>query len=159
MLTVVVALFVAAGLIGAVVQVVPGGVVVGLAVAVWGGVTGGALGWSVATFALAVTAVAIVLKYLLAGRYLKRQGVPSRSLVVGALVGVVGFFLIPFVGLIVGFVGGTYVAEWQRLGQHQPAWAATVAAMRAAGLSILIELAGALIVTVVWVGAAVAQSL
>ena len=68
---------------------------------------------------------------------------PTR-LVVGGLLGIVGFFVIPLVGLFVGFVLGVYLAELQRVGQAN-AWPSTWAAVKAAGLSILIELASGLL--------------
>src|SRR5690606_33670633 len=97
-----IALAILVGLVGAVVQVVPGGLVVAGAVVLWGVVVGGTAGWTVVAAAVVFAAVALVLKYLLAGRYLKRQGVPSRSLVVGAALGIIGFFVMPVVGLFVG---------------------------------------------------------
>ncbi|MET0467260.1 MAG: DUF456 domain-containing protein [Aeromicrobium sp.] len=153
LLDLLVALAILAGLIGAVVQVLPGGLVVGIAVFTWGAVTGGTLGWSVAAIAVVVTAAALVLKYLLAGRYLKRRGVPNRSLLVGAVLGIVGFFVIPVVGLFIGFIGGTYLAEWQRLRDPRAARQATAHAMKATGISILVELALALVTAMVWLGA------
>ncbi|MFH5822159.1 DUF456 domain-containing protein [Georgenia sp. AZ-5] len=146
-----VGLVIVVGLVGAVVQVYPGGLVVLAAVAVWGVVTGGAVGWVV----IAVAAVAVlgagVAKYLLAGRYLTRAGVPGRTLLLGAVVGVVGFFLVPVVGLPLGFVAGVYVAELRRRRNQPEAWRATVVAMKATGLTILVELAGALLATGAWV--------
>jgi len=153
---VVVGLVVLVGLFGVVVQVLPGALLVAGAVVVWGVVTGGAAGWTVVAVAVLATLVAAVGKYLLAGRHLKRAGVPNSTLVWGGLAGVVLFFLIPVIGLPLGFVGGTYLAEWVRVRDARPAWRATVAAMQATGLSILVELAGAMIVTVAWlVGLAV----
>ncbi|WP_286930113.1 MULTISPECIES: DUF456 domain-containing protein [Aeromicrobium] len=148
-----VALAILAGLVGAAVQVIPGGLVVGTSVFVWGAVTGGTLGWSVAAVAVVLTVAALVLKYLLAGRYLKARGVPNRSLLVGAVLGIIGFFVIPFVGLFIGFIGGTYLAELQRLRDPRAARQATAHAMRATGISILVELALALVTAMVWLGA------
>lgn len=139
------------GLFGVVVQVLPGGLLVAGAVVVWGVVTGGAAGWTVVTVAVLATVLAGVGKYLLAGRHLQRKGVPGSTLVWGGLLGVVGFFVIPVVGLVVGFVVGTYAAEWVRLRAHDPAWKATVAALQATGVTILVELAGALVCTGAWV--------
>lgn len=144
------------GLVGAVIQVIPGSTLVGGAVLVWGLVTRGGPGWTVAVVAVVVTAAAQVVKYLVAGRFLKARGVPNRSLLVGGVLGVVGFFVIPVVGLVVGFVGGTYLAERYRLAEHAPAWRATVAAMQATGLTILVELFAALVVALAWGGAAIA---
>lgn len=151
-----VALAIVAGLVGAVVQVVPGGLVVGVAVFAWGAVTGGTVGWSVAALAVVLSVVGLVLKYLLAGRYLQRRGVPNRSLLVGAAAGLVGFFVIPVVGLFIGFIGGTYVSELQRLGDARAAKRATGHAMRATGISILVELALALLTALSWLVAVVA---
>ncbi|GAA3545427.1 hypothetical protein AFL01nite_15490 [Aeromicrobium flavum] len=148
-----IALVIVAGLVGAVVQIVPGGLVVGLAVVVWGAVTGGTLGWTVAALSVVLAVAGIVLKYLLAGRYLQRRGVPNRSLLVGAVLGVVGFFVIPVVGLFIGFIGGTYLSELQRLGDAQAARRATGHAMKATGISILVELALALVTALAWLGA------
>ncbi len=148
---VVVGLVVLVGLFGVIVQVLPGAVLVAAAIAVWGVVTGGVVGWTVVAVAVAVTAAAAVGKYLLAGRYLQRAGVPSSTLVWGGVSGVVLFFVIPVVGLPIGFVGGSYVAHWVRVRDGRAAWRVTVAAMQATGLSILVELAGAMLVTLAWV--------
>jgi hypothetical protein len=106
---------------------------------------------AVATAFLAVGAVA---KFLLPGRRLK-AAVPTSTLVAGALLAVVGFFVIPVVGLLVGFVAGIYAAERARLGPGR-AWPSTKAALRAVGLSILIELAAGLLAAAVWLAGAVA---
>ena len=67
------------GLIGAVVQVVPGGgALVGIAVVVWAVVTGGSVGWTVGIIAAVAVVAAEIGKYVLAGRYLGRGGVPGR---------------------------------------------------------------------------------
>ncbi|WP_313410298.1 DUF456 domain-containing protein [Aeromicrobium sp.] len=142
------------GLAGAIVQVVPGGLVVAGAVVLWGVVVGGTTGWTVVAIAVVLALVALVLKYLLAGRYLKSKGVPNRSLAIGALLGIVGFFVIPVVGLFVGFIGGTYLSELQRLRDEPAARRATGHAMRAAGVSIMVELTAALTTAVVWFVAA-----
>ena len=144
------------GLVGAVIQVIPGSTLVGGAVLVWGLITRGVPGWSVAGVAVLVTVGAQVVKYVLAGRYLRSRGIPGVSLLVGGAVGVVGFFVIPVVGLVVGFVAGTYLAEWYRLRQHAPAWRATVVALKATGLTILVELFAALLVMACWTFALVA---
>ncbi len=87
---------------------------------------------------------------------MRNQGVPAVVLIAGGAGGVVGFFLIPVVGVVVGFVAGIYCAELVRLQSIQAAWPTTVAAMKAAGISVLIELAAALFATAVWFGGAIA---
>ncbi len=148
---VIVALVIICGLVGVVIQVIPGLLLVGGAVLVWGLFTGGTVGWTMVVFAVIIVALGMVLKFLIAGKYLMREGVPNRSLVIGAVLGIAGFFVIPVVGLFIGFIGGIYLAEWQRLQDPNAAKDATWVALKATGLSILIELAAALTLTAAWV--------
>ncbi|GIG30294.1 DUF456 domain-containing protein [Cellulomonas marina] len=145
-----VALAVVVGLVGVVVQVLPGAFLVAGAVVTWGVLAGGPWGWTAVTAAVLLTVAGQVAKWVLAGRHLQRAGVPNRSLLWGGLLGVVGFVVVPVVGLVLGFVLGTYLAELARLREGPPAWRATVAALQATGLTILVELAAALLVTGVW---------
>lgn len=146
-----VGLVIVVGLVGAVIQVYPGLLLVGGAIAVWGLVTGGTLGWTMVAVALSIIVAGMFVKFLIAGRYLGREGVPNRSILIGGLFGIVGFFVIPVIGLFVGFVGGIFLAEWQRLQQPQAAKDATIVALKATGISILVELAAALLLTMAWI--------
>jgi uncharacterized protein YqgC (DUF456 family) len=148
---VVVGVVVVLGLVGVVVQVLPGALLVFGAVAVWAVVTGGPAGWAVLAVAIGATGAAAVGKYLIAGRHLRRAEVPGSTLAWGGLAAVVGFFVIPVVGLVVGFVLGVYLAELARLRDPARAWPATLAALTAAGITLLVELAGALVTTAAWV--------
>ncbi|PWU48463.1 DUF456 domain-containing protein [Micromonospora globispora] len=150
--SVVAALAILAGLAGVVVPGLPalplcwGGVLVW---AIFGGA--GPARWAVLAAATVVAAGATVVKYLWPGRNLKRTGVPTSSLLAGGLLGLVGFFVIPVVGLLLGFVGGVWGAERLRLGSNQLAWPATVQALKAAGLSMLVEFLAGLVIAALWV--------
>jgi uncharacterized protein len=96
-----------------------------------------------------------VVKYALPGRGLKAAGVPNRTLLAGGLLGIVGFFVVPVVGLFLGFVLGVYLSELQRVGSAR-AWPSSKAALKATGLSVLIELAAGLLAAVTWVAGAIA---
>jgi len=126
-------------------------------VAVWGVVAGGVWGWSLAVFAVALVALATLLKYLIPARWMRDGGVPAIVLVAGAVGGIIGFFVIPVVGIIVGFLLGVFLAEWIRVRSLREAWPTTVTAMKAAGLSLLIDLASILIVGAAWVGVMIAR--
>ena len=141
------------GVAGVVVPVLPGLLLVWAAVVVWGVVEGGTVGWSVVVVATVVALVSQVVKYVLPGRRLRRAGVPDRALLVGGVVGVVGFFVVPVVGLFLGFALGVYAAERLRLRDSRAARTATGAALRAAGLSILLELAATLLLAGGWLAA------
>ena len=139
------------GVIGAAIQVYPGSLIVAGAVLIWGAVTGGAVGWTVAVVAIAAVVIASVGKYLAAGGHLERAGVPGHTMLAGGVVGVIGMFVIPVIGLPIGFVLGVYLAEYRRLRTAAGAWEASKAAIRATGLTILIELGGATVAAGAWV--------
>jgi uncharacterized protein YqgC (DUF456 family) len=149
-----VGLAVLVGLVGIVVPVLPGSILILGAVLVWAAASATAVGWVV--FALVTTLLVVggVVKYALPGRGLRTAGVPSRTLIAGGLLGIVGFFVIPVVGLVVGFVLGVYLSELQRVGLDS-AWPSTRAALKAAGLSLLIELAAGLLAAATWLVGAV----
>lgn len=92
-----------------------------------------------------------IIKYTWPGKNLKVAQVPNRSLLWGGVLAIAGFFLIPLVGIFAGFVAGVYLSERQRLGSHEKAWPSTVHALKAVGLSIIIELLGGLIASGIWV--------
>jgi uncharacterized protein YqgC (DUF456 family) len=83
-------------------------------------------------------------------RRMRAADVRTLSLVVGGVLGVIGFFLIPVIGLVIGFVGGVYVAELGVRHDQRVAWASTVHAVKGVALSVGVEFAGALLATVAW---------
>ena len=144
-----VGLAIAVGLVGIVVPGLPGSLLVVGAILVWAIVVGTATGWAVFGVAVTLILVGTVVKYAVPGRRMKREGVPTSTLMLGALLGVVGFFVIPGVGIVVGFVLGVYLAELRRLGLER-AGPATVSALKAVGLSMLIEFLACLAAAVTW---------
>jgi uncharacterized protein YqgC (DUF456 family) len=153
--TVIAAVLVAVGIVGILLPVLPGLILVVAGIAVWAVARGDAVAWIVLAVAVAIVVVGTVVKYLLPGRRLRDSGVPGRTIAAGAVLGVVGFFVIPVVGLFVGFVLGVYLVELARLGGHERAWPSTKEALGAVGWSILIELATGLLAAAVWIGALV----
>lgn len=142
-----------AGLVGVVTVVLPGMLLV------WGGVVGWAFvvdtpyRWPLVVGVTVLLAVAQVVKVLVPGRRLKDAGVPTTSIAVAGGAGIVGFFVIPVVGLFVGFVLGMFLAELARLGTPAAARPSTLGAIKAVGLSIVLELFFALVMTAAWAAA------
>ena len=143
------ALVILIGLVGVVVPLLPGTALIAVALVGWALAVSTGPAWAAALIGLLVLATGAVVKYLLPGRHLQRHGVPTRTLVAGGVLGVVGFFVIPVVGLFVGFVVGIYLAERRRVGQVD-AWPSTKSALRAVGLSIVIELTSAVLAATAW---------
>jgi uncharacterized protein YqgC (DUF456 family) len=149
-----VGLAVLVGLVGIVVPVLPGSILVLVAVLAWAVAVGTSVGWVVFSVATTFLVLGSVVKYAVPGRGLKAAGVPARTLVVGGLLGIVGFFVVPVVGLVLGFVLGIYLSELQRVGTEL-AWPSTRAALKAAGLSVLIELGAGLLAALTWLVGAI----
>jgi uncharacterized protein YqgC (DUF456 family) len=149
------ALAIAVGLVGILVPVLPGSVLILGGVLVWAAYVGGATAWTVLAVAAVILATGAVVKFLVPNRRLKEVGIPASTQWIGAALGIVGFFVVPVVGLFLGFVLGIYLAEYRRVGRAA-AWPSTTHALRAAGLSILIELAAGFGATFVWVAGVLA---
>jgi uncharacterized protein YqgC (DUF456 family) len=141
------------GVIGVVVPVLPGLFLCLAAVLAWALFDDGPTRTRWIVFALCAVWVLLgtVVKYAWPGAKMKASGVPARTLLAGVVLGVILMFPIPVVGLLIGFVGGVWLAEAMRLGGFGPAWPSTVAALRAAGLSVLVELGAACLVAATWV--------
>jgi uncharacterized protein YqgC (DUF456 family) len=151
---VLVALAIAVGLVGILVPILPGSILVLAAILVWAWEVGGTTAWAVFGVAAVVLVAGGVVKFLVPNRRLKDAGIPGSTQWIGAAVGIVGFFVIPVIGLFIGFVLGVYLAEHRRLGA-QAAWPSTRHALKAVGLSILIELAAGLVATFAWIAGVV----
>jgi len=148
---VLVALAIAVGLVGIVLPFLPGTLLIYAAIAVWAFMVRGTVAWVVLGVVTAVLGVSLLVKYLWPARRMRAADVSGRTLAAGAVAGVIGFFVIPVVGLIVGFVAGVYLAELAHRRDRRRAWESTVHAIKGVALSMGVELAGGLIATAAWV--------
>lgn len=132
------------GLVGIVLPILPGSITIGIGAlvwAIWGGSSWGWVGFGVAAVLLIVGALS---SWLLTGRSLQRNEVPKWPVVVGIALGVVGLFVLPGLGLPIGFVLGLFLAEWYRLRDLRKAVTTSWATVKALGLGILVELSCAM---------------
>ncbi|MBB2769824.1 MULTISPECIES: DUF456 domain-containing protein [Mycolicibacterium] len=145
-----VALAVAVGMVGIVVPLLPGTLLVFGAIAVWAVVEQNVTAWVTLGVVTVILGAALLIKYLWPMRRMRAADVRTMSLVAGGVLGVIGFFVIPVLGLVIGFVGGVYMAELGVRRDQGVAWASTVHAVKGVALSVGVELAGALLATVAW---------
>src|SRR4051794_41130434 len=108
---VIVGLTIAVGIVGVVLPVLPGALLAWAAIAVWALAVGSATAWAVLAIATLSIGLAQVVKVLVPGRRLRDAGVPRASILAGVLLAVVCFFLVPTVGLFIGFPLGVYLQE------------------------------------------------
>ena len=147
---VVIGLAMAVGLVGVVIPVIPGLLLVGLAGLGWAILADGAGAWIVFGVMVAVLLVGTVAKYVLPSRTLRQAGAPASTLILGAVGGIVGFFAIPVIGLLVGAVAGIYVGEARRLKDSRAAGRSTLATVKAIGIGLLIELLAGVVAVAIW---------
>ncbi|MBO1268352.1 DUF456 domain-containing protein [Arthrobacter cavernae] len=140
------------GVAGTIVPVLPGSILIGLSLlawAIWGGA--GAGGWVVFGVGLAFVLAGMAASAVLTGRKLKQHSIPNRSVLAGLVLGVVGMFIIPVVGLLVGFAGGLLASEVLRTRDFTKALTSSAAALKATGLGILVEFGLACLAASTWV--------
>ena len=149
---VLVALVIVVGLIGIVLPVLPGGgLLVFAAIAVWAVFERTGVAWVTLGVAAVFFVTAEVIKWVWPVRRMRAADVGTWSLLAGAVLGIVGFFVIPVIGLVIGFVLGVYLAELASRRDLRRAWASTMHALKGVALSVGVELTGALLATATWV--------
>lgn len=148
---VLVALAIAIGLVGIIVPLLPGVILVYAAIAVWAILEHTLTSWIVLGVVTALIGSTTAIKYMWPVKRMRAAEVSSWSLFAGGVLGIVGFFVVPVVGLFLGFPLGVYLAELYRFRDNRRAWQSTVHALKGVALSMGVELAGALLATGVWV--------
>lgn len=150
--TLLVALVMLVGLAGVLLPGLPGTALVLAGGVGWAAfvVDSGTTRWVVVAVMALLLVLGMVLKYALPGRRLGGR-LPRRTLLLGAAGAVLGLFLLPVLGLLVGGVLGVYVAESQRARDQAEAWRSTVAVLKAIGLGVLAELTAALLMIGTWI--------
>jgi uncharacterized protein YqgC (DUF456 family) len=139
------------GLVGVVVPVLPGLFLVWVAGVAWAWLDGGgAVRWSIAAALTALLIAGTALKYVLPARSATVAGTPRSTLLLGAVGAVVGFFVLPFLGFVIGGVGVVFLVELSRLGTAVAAWRSTRAVLVGVGIGLLVELSAAVLMVGVW---------
>jgi uncharacterized protein YqgC (DUF456 family) len=146
-----VGLAIAVGLVGILVPLLPGTLLIFAAILVWALVEQDTAGWVTLAVVSALLGATTLVKYLWPVRRMRAADVRTWSLAAGGVLGIIGFFVIPVLGLPIGFVGGIYLAELAARRDQRLAWASTVHALKGVALSVFVELAGALLATAAWV--------
>jgi uncharacterized protein YqgC (DUF456 family) len=147
-----VAVAMAVGVVGTVVPVVPGLALVWAAALVYGlGAGFGAVGVVAFTMITGLALTGIVAGVAMPKRAATRGGAARRSMWLGGALAVVGFFVVPFVGLVVGGVLGVFLGEVVRTRDITAAWRATAATIRGFGVAAVAQLAIALTMVAAWV--------
>jgi uncharacterized protein len=150
-----VGLVMALGLAGVLIPGVPGRWLVWAAMLWWSLHDQSGLAWVLLVASTALLLVVQVVLWLMPPRRVREAGTTRRVAVWAGLGSVLGFFLLPVVGAVPGFLAGIYFCERRRLGGHGQAKSATRAVMRSGGTSELVEFFSCLLIAGAWLGAVV----
>ncbi|MFJ6571157.1 DUF456 domain-containing protein [Streptomyces sp. NPDC091292] len=143
------------GLCGVLVPGVPGSWLVWASVLWWALQDPRRPTWAFFVGATLVLLVSQAVRWQLPPRRLRQSGATHRMAVWAGCGALVGFFVVPVLGGILGFIGGIYVSERLRLGGHGEAVTAVRTAMRAGGWSVLAELFACLLIFGAWLAAVI----
>ncbi|MCP9000052.1 DUF456 family protein [Pseudarthrobacter sp. RMG13] len=140
------------GVAGTIIPILPGSFLIGLSLvawAIWGGA--GTTGWVVFAVGMVFVLAGMAASAVLTGRKLRQHSIPSRSVVIGLAAGVACMFVIPVVGLFVGFAAGLLLSEFARTRNFGTATSTSWAALKATGLGMLVEFGLACLAASTWV--------
>ena len=148
-----VAIAMAIGLIGTVVPVLPGLLLIWGAGLFYGLLAGfGTVGIVFFAVMTMLLGVGMAMGYVLPKRAGERSGASKTSVRLGMVGAVIGFFVIPIVGMPIGGALGVLVGEYQRLQSWPAAWAATRAVLGGFGLAVLAEFTAGVFMVASWAG-------
>ena len=146
-----VAVAMAVGIVGTVIPLLPG------LLLVWGAALGyglyegfDAAGIAAFTLITLLGAAGMIAGWLVPQRAAGKAGAAKLSMLVAVVGAVVGFFVIPVVGVMVGGLAGLYVAELQRTNDTETAWRSTRATVIGFGLATLVQFVLAVAMAATW---------
>ncbi|ALE07397.1 hypothetical protein AL755_21090 [Arthrobacter sp. ERGS1:01] len=148
--TVICGLAIVVGAVGVIIPVLPGSLLIAGSLLAWALVVGGPVGWVVFGVGAVFVAAGMLSSAVLTGRAMKARKIPGRSVVAGLVLGIVGFFVIPVVGLLIGFAVGLFLSELQRHKAFRPALESSGAALKATGLGMVAEFGFASLAAGTW---------
>jgi uncharacterized protein YqgC (DUF456 family) len=136
--------------VGVVYPVLPGSPIAIVTLIVWAAVVGSWAAWVTGVIAALVCVGGLSASAVLTGRKLKQLEVPRWSILVAAVAGIAGLFLIPVVGIFVGFAAGLLVSEWIRHGEARTALRYSFETLKAMGAGVLVELLLLCVAASIW---------
>ncbi|MDN5833121.1 MAG: DUF456 domain-containing protein [Brevibacterium sp.] len=146
--SVLVGLAILVGCLGIIVPILPGSILIAIAVLVWAIVIGGPMAWIVFAIVAVFVAAGMSASLVLTGRKLKAMKVPNKSVLLGGILGIIGFFVIPVIGLPIGFIAGLYLAEYLRIKEAKDAWDSSWESLKAIGIGTALEFLLALLAAI-----------
>lgn len=149
--TIIAAVLMVLGLAGVVIPVLPGLALICAVALAYGFLVGfGAIGITTMVILGALLVVSVVVGFVLPKRSAEASGAAGWSQWAALFGAVVGFFVIPIVGVPIGALVGVLLAERIDKQDWPRAWAATRAMARGFGINVLVQLGIGTVMIAVW---------
>ena len=146
-----VAVAMAVGVVGTVVPVVPGLALVWAAALVYGlGAGFGTVGVVAFTVITGLALAGIVTGYSMPQRAAARSGAARSSMWLGGVLALLGFFVVPLIGVVLGGVLGVFLGEIVRTRDAATAWRSTAGTIKGFGVAVVVQVALGLTMVAVW---------
>lgn len=145
--TIIAALVLVISVAGTIIPVLPGSLLTIGTLLVWAIIMGSPITWVAAVVGIIVAGAGWSSSLILTGRTMKTRQIPKGPIMVGVVGALIGMFVIPFLGIFIGFAVGLLVAEIVRLKDFPQAWSSSLAAMKAMGLGMILEFGGCAVAT------------
>lgn len=150
-ITVIVALVMLVGLAGVVIPILPGLALIWVAALAYGLEVGfGVTGVVVMVLLTGLTVASMAFGVILPQRAATESGAASRTQLIGVVGAIVGFFVIPVVGIVVGALVAVLLAEYADKRDWSAARTATIGVAKGFGISSLVQLAIGVSMITVW---------
>lgn len=137
--TVVAALLLAVAVLGTIFPILPGSALTLITVVGWAWILGSGASWTAGIIGAVLALAGMSASLILTGRTMRRERIPNAPVLVGVAGAIVGMFVIPVLGLFLGFALGLLAAEWYRRRDLRAALRSSVEAMKSMGLGMIIE--------------------
>lgn len=137
--SVVAGLLLVVGVLGTIFPILPGSMLIIGTLLVWAWVLGSSASWTAGLIGMALAAIGMSSSLVLTGRKMKKEQIPNGPVTIGVIVGIVGMFLIPGIGLFIGFAVGLLAAELVRRRDFGAAVRSSWEAIKSMGLGMLLE--------------------
>ncbi len=148
--TVIAGLLLAVAALGTIIPVLPGSLLTLGTLLAWGWILGSGASWWSAGIGMAIALAGWSASTVLTGRNLKKQMIPRGSVFLAVALGIVGMFVVPVLGLFLGFGVGLLVGEYSRRRNLTEALRASGSALKAMGTGMVVEFGCAALASSVW---------
>ncbi len=149
--TIVVAVVMVLGLMGVVLPVLPGLLLIWAAALFYGFMVGfGTIGWTVVAILTVLAGAGAIKSVVIPRRAAVKSGASGWAQFGAVVGGVVGFFVIPVFGLILGALAGLLFVEYALKGDWNEAMVAVRGTAKGFGVSVIIDLMLGFVMIVAW---------